>query len=397
MKKRWKLVIPVVVVPVVAAVWFLQVRGRLPEAEIRVSGTIEATVVQAAFQIPGRLADRLVDEGHSVVQGQRIGILDNRDQKILVNQAEANYRYAESVVRDLEAGSRPEEIQRARSHVDQARHNLSELVQGFRSQEIEDARFEVDRAEAARRGAEATLEQAEADYRRYESLYREGGVSRRDYEIFRTRYETARTAVEEAAARAESARERLSLRKEGARPEQIERARAMLRQAEAEYALVREGPRSETIEQARARLAAARESLEQAKRQLAETELFSPITGVVLSKSAEPGEFLPPGSPVLVIGDLVHPWLRAYVNETRLGEIRLDQEAVVTTDSYQGKSWSGRISFIAGEAEFTPKTVQTAEERVKLMFRIKIDLSNPGLELKPGMPADAVIHPEKPE
>jgi HlyD family secretion protein len=222
-------------------------------------------------------------------------------------------------------------------------------------------------------------------------LYDEGGVSLREFEIWRTRYQTAQSALDEANARIQSARERLSLRQEGPRAEQIQRARAMLSQGKAEYELVKAGPRTETIIQAKARLSAAQESLKQASQQLSYTELISPLTGTVLSKAAEPGEYLNPGATVVVIGDLENPWLRGYVRETNLGKIHLGQAATVTTDSYPGKTYSGKIAYISDEAEFTPKTVQTFEERVKLMIRLKIELKNPSGELKPGMPADARI------
>ncbi|MCD4726327.1 MAG: efflux RND transporter periplasmic adaptor subunit, partial [Pirellulales bacterium] len=115
----------------------------------------------------------------------------------------------------------------------------------------------------------------------------------------------------------------------------------------------------------------------------------SPITGVVLSKNIEPGEYVAPGTPVVTVGDLVHVWLRAYIEELDLKQVKPGQKATVSIDS--GDKYQGRVSFIAQEAEFTPKNVQTQKERVKLVYRIKIDVTNPDMELKPGMPADAVI------
>jgi HlyD family secretion protein len=117
----------------------------------------------------------------------------------------------------------------------------------------------------------------------------------------------------------------------------------------------------------------------------------APPMYVVLSKNLEPGEYVAPGTPVVTIGDLVNVWLRAYVNETDLGRVKVGQKARVTTDTDPRKIYDGRISFIASQAEFTPKNVQTEKERVKLVYRIKIDIRNPDMELKPGMPADAKI------
>ncbi len=115
------------------------------------------------------------------------------------------------------------------------------------------------------------------------------------------------------------------------------------------------------------------------------------MDGVVLSTSAEAGEYLNPATPVLTLGRIDKPWLRAYIPEPALGRIKLGQEVAVTTDAFPDKTYSGRVSYISSQAEFTPKTVQTFEERVKLMFRIKVLLDNPENELKPGMPADGII------
>ena len=115
------------------------------------------------------------------------------------------------------------------------------------------------------------------------------------------------------------------------------------------------------------------------------------MDGVVLVKSSEPGEVLAAGTTVVTLGNLAQPWLRAYINEQDLGRVKLGTAVKVTTDSFPGKTYTGRISFIASEAEFTPKQIQTHEERIKLVYRIKIDVDNPAGELKSNMPADAEI------
>jgi len=121
------------------------------------------------------------------------------------------------------------------------------------------------------------------------------------------------------------------------------------------------------------------------------TSLSAPFDGVITVRQAELGEVVVPGTPVATIADLDHIWLRAYLNETDVGKVRLGQEAVVTTDSYPHKQYQGRISFIASKAEFTPKSVETHAERVTLVYRVKIDIPNPAHELVIGMPADARI------
>ncbi|HEU0264849.1 MAG TPA: efflux RND transporter periplasmic adaptor subunit, partial [Geobacterales bacterium] len=129
----------------------------------------------------------------------------------------------------------------------------------------------------------------------------------------------------------------------------------------------------------------------QAKSRLDYATLTSPIAGVVLAKNIEAGEQVSAGTPVVTIGDLNDTWLRAYIAETDLGRVKVGQQATITSDTYPGKVYHGMVTFIAQTAEFTPKNVQTEKERVKLVYRIKISIPNPAMELKPGMPADAVI------
>ncbi len=145
------------------------------------------------------------------------------------------------------------------------------------------------------------------------------------------------------------------------------------------------------VELAKANIQNAVEALKLAKIVLSYTMLVAPFDGVITVRQAELGEIMVPGTPVVTLADLDHIWLRAYINETDIGKVRLDQSAVVKTDTYPGKSYKGRVSFISSSAEFTPKSVETHAERVTLVYRIKIDIYNPTHELVPGMPADAIL------
>ncbi len=169
------------------------------------------------------------------------------------------------------------------------------------------------------------------------------------------------------------------------------RAEAIFKAAQQRYNEAVEGSRKEDIAIARANLNEAQASLGLSQVNLSYTVLRAPSAGVVTVRQAELGEVVAPGSPVITLADLDHIWLRAYVAETDLGRIRWGQDVTITTDTYPGKQYHGRISFISSDAEFTPKSVQTYKERVTLVYRIKIDIDNPNHELKPGMPADARI------
>lgn len=228
---------------------------------------------------------------------------------------------------------------------------LAALEAGSRPQEIAVARASV-------RHAQVELERLAAEYERQRDLLARSVVSQQIFQRAKAEYEVAKSQVDEA-------KERLKL--------------------------AEEGPRQEDITRARARLDQVRQSLAIAKTRLNYATLTSPISGTVLSENVEAGEYVVPGVPVVTVGDLVNTWLRAYVNETDLGRIKLGQRVCVSTDTYPGKVYAGELSFISSAAEFTPKNVQTAEERVKLVYRVKIDIPNAESELKPGMPADADI------
>jgi len=139
-----------------------------------------------------------------------------------------------------------------------------------------------------------------------------------------------------------------------------------------------------TVEQLKA-------SLELAETRLGFAELASPLNGFVLVKSSLAGEVIQPGTPVFTAIDLNNVWVTAYINESDLARVKLGQQAYVVTDTYPGKKYKGELSFVSSEAEFTPKTIQTTQERVKLVYRVKVRVDNSSLELKPGMPADAYI------
>ena len=228
---------------------------------------------------------------------------------------------------------------------------LALALAGTRSQEIEAAQQTlVD--------TQADLEQKRLDFKRAQALYEEGVTAKEPRDLAETN---------------------------------LKRAQADYERAKARYEQAVEGTRKEEITIARANVRHAREQLRLSRIQLGYAELRAPKAGVILVRQAEIGEVVAPGTPVVTLGDLDNVWLRAYINETDLGRVHWGQPATVTTDTYPGKSYRGRVSFIASEAEFTPKSVQTYEERVTLVYRIKIDVENPNHELKPGMPADAII------
>lgn len=380
MKSKKKLIIPIMLAIVLAALVgyrYVWSRADSDPGTVRLSGNIEVTDAEVSFKIAGRVEQRLVDEGQMVKQGQTVALLDQADlaQDVAINQAQV--QAAQAALDELLAGTRPEEIAQAEANMQRAQWALNELLAGSRPEEI--------------KASEATAERARADMEhqkfildRVNSLHEQKVATNEELRDAQAAYDLAEATHNEAVAK-------LLLVKEGPRKEQIDQARAALAQAQQAYTQAKNGPRKETIEQARAKLEQARQSLALAQTRLGYATIVSPLTGVVLSKNIEPGEFVSPGTPVVTVGDLVNVWVRAYINETDLGRVKVGQPAKVTTDTYPGKAYQGQVSFIASQAEFTPKNVQTQKERVKLVYRVKIDITNPNMELKPGMPADAAI------
>jgi HlyD family secretion protein len=388
MKKK---LIPVVVVAVVAVVVLIGARYWFHNGEgqsIHVSGNIELTEVNIAFKAPGKLIERTVDEGDRVRQGMLLARLD-KDQLVgQQSRARAAVVSAESMLAqqttavDYQAATLEGQIQQRAAEVKAAGARLAELLAGSRPQEKEQARAAVDRAQTE-------YTRAASDWKRAQVLFKNEDISAADYDQYRTRYESTDAQLK-------SAREQLALVIEGPRKENIEAARAQLAQAQAVLRLAEAQRlelkrRREELTQRAADVRQRRADLAIVHTQIDDTEAYSPVGGVVLVKSAEPGEVLAAGTTVLTVGDIDHPWLRAYIAERDLGRVRLGDKVKVTTDSYPGKVYWGRVGFISSEAEFTPKQIQTPEERAKLVYRVKIDVENPRGELKSNMPAEGEI------
>lgn len=247
-----------------------------------------------------------------------------------------------------------------------------------------DFRHRLELTQASLRTAEARLERLLAGSRPEEIREAEAALHQAQYDVTnrKNQYERMKALFE----RGVIPKETLDNVETG-----YKMAVAQLQRVEERYKLVKEGPRKEDIEEARAQVEQAKASLRLSEAQLKDTILHSPISGIVLVKSAEVGEVVNPGTTVMTLADIRNVWLKAYIPETELSRVKWGQEVIVTTDLKPQKEYKGKISFISSQAEFTPKQIQTEKERVTLVYRIKIDIPNPDRELKPGMPADGRI------
>jgi HlyD family secretion protein len=228
------------------------------------------------------------------------------------------------------------------------------MESGFREEEIEEGR-------AALRQAEERLEDALRDRGRAQRLFDGGSMSQE-------MLDKAVTAFRVAEAAADQARQRVRILEEGVRPERIAAQRALVAQAEASIAQIDAGIRNSVVR--------------------------VPFPGIVTIRHREPGETVSPGVPVLTVMDPEDRWVRIYVREDRIGEVSVGQAAQISSDTYPDRTYGGEVVFIANEAEFTPRNVQTTEERVKLVYAVKIRVTgDPAHDLKAGTPADVVLAP----
>jgi HlyD family secretion protein len=306
-------------------------------SSVRVSGHVEATEVQVSAEVPGRILELRVQEGDRVKRGDVIARLDARDTEIQLARARAERQGADAQLRLLQAGARAEDIRQAAAQADAA---------------------ETDAA-----AARAELSVAALDLERFESLLRANAGSQKQRDDAKARADVARERVRGAEERVRAAREGL--------------------------ARLRTGARAQEIEAARARVAAIDAQIAGLEKNIADAQLLSPVDGIVTSKLADMGELVVMRTPIVVVTDLDHAWANVFVPEPLIPRVKIGQAATVHTDA--GDGIAGKVTFISPKAEFTPRNVQTADERSKLVYRIKVSVDNSKGILKQGMPVDAEL------
>lgn len=309
-----------------------------PSDRLRASGHVEATETRIAPDVGGRVLTLSVKEGDRVTAGQVVMTLDTRDVTLAIDRARAERAAADAQLRLVQAGARDEDIRQAQAQIETARAEVS--------------------------AARTELAAAEQDLTRFETLLANNSGSRKQRDDAATRRDVARDRVASADSRVRTAQEGHAKLRAGARPEEIEAARARVAAATAQIATLEKGLTDATVE--------------------------SPVSGIVTEKLVEVGEIVAPRAPALVIVDLDRAWADVFVPEPAVPQITLGQGATVFTDD-GGPGIQGTIGYISPKAEFTPRNVQTAEERSKLVYRVRINVDNTAGVLKQGMPVEAEI------
>jgi multidrug resistance efflux pump len=350
--------------------------GRKMEV-LKLPGLVEIQEVRLGSRIGGRVAEVLVSEGDQVKAGQVLVRIDAPELEAQREQLEARLREAESQLEKAKNGPRQEEIDSAQAALEAARARLKRLEAGSRVEEIRQARSEVD-------SALADSKLAVEDFERADRLRRQSASAQADYDL-------AKAAVSRTRGRTAMAQARLDLLLAGTRPEEIEEARAEMKRAQANHRLLLAGSRSEDIQMAAATAAGARAKLNEIEVNLKERSILAPELAVVEVLAVRKGDLVMPNQPILRVLRTADLWVKIYVPETDLGKVQLGQTVAVVVDSYPDRIFEGRVTQIASESEFTPRNVQSIDERRHQVFGVRVRIEDPQGVFKSGMAADVSI------
>lgn len=335
-----------------------------------VSGRIECKVYSPGSNIGGRVIEVRVNEGDFVKKGEVLLRLDCEQHEATYNSVQAKVKQAEALLEKLRRGATEEEIKQAEESARAAEYQYKLLLTGAREEDIRSAKAVLD-------AAKAVLEIAQRDFERAERLYNEGAISKKQWEESRVRYDRALSEYGVAL-------ERYNQLVAGPRKEEIETAKANWERLKAIEAEVKRGPREEDIRSAEMALESARAELERVKKLVEECVVISPIDGIIETLPVKVGDIVPPG-PCIKMVDPNNLEMYIYVPAYILGLITLGQEIKFTTDAYGSQEFVGKVIYIASEGEFTPRNLQTQEERIQQVFAVKLSVDSYGGKLKGGM------------
>ena len=383
---------------------------------IRSAGTIEATKINVAAESAGRVIEVTAAEGNSVAAGQLLVRQDSSELEANRSQALAALTAAEADLAQLKAPTQAARVAQARSQVAQAETVLAGAqvaladAQQLRANpqdldaQINNARAQLQTAAAEIELAQANLKQAQV---LQDSIPADTGSdeNRTRRAIYDRNVQAAQASLRAAQAQQQGAESALELllairakpvaldaavhKAQG----QVAQAQAALDVARAMLVQVQAPPQAEAIAAAEARVAQARALVAQLDVAIAKLQVASPVSGTVIARVINTGEVALPGATLLTIADLADVRMLVYVPEADIGRVKIGQKAQVTLDAYPGRTFEGMVRHINDKAEFTPKNVQTTEERAKTVFRVEIALDNPQQLIKPGMPGEAVLMP----
>jgi multidrug resistance efflux pump len=367
----WKRILAAAVIAGALVGLLIYSQHRTPPS--KVSGFIESDQIRLGSHVGGRVVKVLVQEGDRVKARQVLVELDPYNLRELRAQADGQLKAREAELQKLRNGPRPEEIAQAKARRDELEQKLKALEAGPREETKDASKARLEAATAERDYAASSLEKTKAQY--------ESRSASKD------ELDRAGQALKTAQAMEQMRRAELAELEAGTRGEDIEVAKAQLAQAEQAWALLKNGSRKEDIASAEAARDAAKAALDVIDRQVDELSILAPGDGIIEACYLKPGDLVGANAPALSMVEPNNLWVRAFVPED-FPELQIGRKVRVTVDSFPGRTFVGRISFVARQAEFTPNNVQTPDKRSEQVFRIKVALDEGQDILRPGMPAD---------
>ncbi len=343
---------------------------------VRVSGQIEGHPIAVGSRVGGRISEVLAREGQSVRKGDVLFRIESAEAEAELLAARATLAQTEAQLKKMEAGPRPEEILAAEASAASAKAHYDEALAGARSQEIEAARALAD-------AARADVDEARSEFERQANLFDANVAPFAAKDQASHRLEAAKGTLQ-------SAEKQLDLLVQGTRDEQIAMAKAAFDGATAQLDELRNGSRAEDVDAARAARDQAAAQVKRGEVTLAEMTVASPVDGVVETLDLRPGDIVSAG-PAARIMDPNDLDLTVYVGAALLGHLAVGQRVSFTTDSHGAETFEGEISFIASNGEFTPRNLQTEEDRVQQVFAVKIHTGSGDGKLRAGMSGTVTI------
>lgn len=360
----------VLAVGIAAYVGFTRYKAALP---YEWSGTVEARTIEVGSRVGGRVKDVLVKEGDRVKEGQPLLLLETGDLEAQRLMADAQVRQAEAALAKLENGARPEEIAQAKARAAGAYAALEMSRTGARREEMEAARARLAAAQVA-------ADKAQLDADRARRLFSTGAVSKAEVD-------NADAAQRAAVAQRDAAKSALEELENGVRREELAQVASRAEEAQAQAKLVVSGARVEDLAAARATVDAAKGRLQQIEVALAELTIRAPRPTRVESLDLRPGDLLPPNGVAATLVEDDALYVRIYVPETQLGLVKTGSKLPVYVDSFPGRAFDGTVQHVANVGEYSPRNLQTADERAFQVFAARVELGGGRDELRAGMAA----------
>ncbi len=367
------------------------------EKTIYVSGRIESEEIDIGTKLPGRLKEILVNEGDSVKEGQIIAVFEAKDVDAKLKQAETGIKVARSVAfaKEKEIAIYSAKVKAFENRKEAFKKDIDEQIKIAKKKKVL-AENDVVLAKKAYDKAKSVFEKAKSDFERFKVLYEKKIISRADFDKVKTAFEVARADLESAKENLKKAETAVKIAESGVKialskgkeidalNNEIDSLKGIVEAKKREYQSF-----LERVKQAEA-------VYDEVKANLEETVIKSPVDGVVTVKYVNVGEVVPAGFRIVSVVNLNNVYLKGYIPEKKIGLIMIGQPAYVAVDAYPDRKFSAHVSYISQKAEFTPKEVQTKEERVKEVFAVKLQIKeNSDGILKPGMPADGYIELSK--